>query len=484
MKKMNIAALLLLSALLSACGDAAQTSVETTAPVVGDTAASVEETTADPYASERAAFASLPELDLGGAEFVIAAQAATGCSETEIYVEEADGEVVNDAIFMRNLAVNERFNCEIRVNGCDVNKTVKTAVTAGDASYPLAFPSLSTAGLMARSGYLTDFCNMDVITLDSPWWDRGTADLNVDGKVFFMNGDVNLLDNDCTYLMFFNKKLISDYDLEEPYQLVRDGKWTLEVFSEMCQDISADIDGDGVMNENDRWGYVTTDKGPNTFFYGSGLKFVYFDENNLPMLQPDLEKITSVLDKVVGILGRTHRVSFIPGHHTIGRTIFMEDRSLFYGEVLSYVGGLREMESEFGILPIPKYDEAQSAYYTYCESNSSTATIPNTGAQETAALVLEAMAIQSYITVTPAYYDVAIQRKYSRDEDSIEMLDIALENRVYDMARVYSADLGVHEIFQSLATSGSTDFASSYAKKEKRALEKLEKLVTYLTESE
>ena len=64
------------------------------------------------------------------------------------------------------------------------------------------------------------------------------------------------------------------------------------------------------------------------------------------------------------------------------------------------------------------------------------------------------------------------------------MLDIALENRVYDMARVYSADLGVHEIFQSLATSGSTDFASSYAKKEKRALEKLEKLITYLTEVE
>ncbi|MBE6658876.1 MAG: hypothetical protein E7604_10615 [Ruminococcaceae bacterium] len=299
-----------------------------------------------------------------------------------------------------------------------------------------------------------------------------------------MNGDVNLLDNDCTYLMFFNKKLISDFDLEEPYQLVRDGKWTLDVFSEMCQNISADINGDGIMDENDRWGYVTTDKGPNTFFYGSDLKFVYFDENNVPVLQPDMEKITSVLDKVVGILGRTHRVSFIPSHHTIGHTMFMEDRSLFYGEVLSYVGGLREMESEFGILPIPKYDEAQSAYYTYCESNSSTATILNVETQETAALILEAMAIQSYITVTPAYYDVAIQRKYSRDEDSIEMLDIALENRVYDMARVYSAEFGIHEIFQSLATSGSTDFASSYAKKEKRAIEKMEKLISYFNEME
>ena len=294
----------------------------------------------------------------------------------------------------------------------------------------------------------------------------------------------NLLDNDCTYLLFFNKKLISDYDMEEPYQLVRDGKWTIDVFSQMCQNISADLNGDGEMNESDRWGYVTTDKGSNTFFYGSDLKYVYFDDNNVPVLQPNIDKITSVLDKVVGILGRTHQVSFIPGHHSVGKTIFEEDRSLFYGEVLSYVGGLREMESEFGILPIPKYDEAQENYYTYCESNSSTATIPNLGNTETAALILEAMAIQSYINVTPAYYEVAIQRKYSRDEDSVEMLDIALENRVYDMARIYSTELGVHEIFQSLATKGSTDFTSAYAKKESRGLEKLAKLIEYFNEME
>ncbi|MBE6658875.1 MAG: hypothetical protein E7604_10610 [Ruminococcaceae bacterium] len=169
MKKMNIAAILLLSAVLSACGDAAQTNTETTAPISSETTTTIEETTEDPYADQRAAFDALPTLDLDGAEFIVAAQEATGCSEKEIYVEATDGEVVNDAIFARNMAVNERFNCEIRVNGCDVNKAVRTAVSAGDTSYPLAFPSLSMAGTLARSGYLVDFHDMDVISLDRPW---------------------------------------------------------------------------------------------------------------------------------------------------------------------------------------------------------------------------------------------------------------------------------------------------------------------------
>ena len=189
MKKMRLAALITVAAVLCACGETAQTETETATTAVNElTETTVEETTADPYADDRAAFDALPALDLGGAEFLVAAQEATGCSEKEIYVEATDGEVVNDAIFQRNLLVNERFNCEIRVLGCDVNKTVRNAVSAGDASIYLATPSLSTAGVLARSGFLTDFNEYDVISLDSAWWDAGTAEISINGKVFFMNG--------------------------------------------------------------------------------------------------------------------------------------------------------------------------------------------------------------------------------------------------------------------------------------------------------
>ena len=469
-----IALALILGAVLSACGNSAGDGSEITEANTNGTQEAV--TTEDPYAAEKAILDSIPVYDFGGEEFIIAAQASLGNSETEIYVEEADGDVIHDAIYKRNLAINEKFNCEIRVNGCSVSTTVKQAVSAGDDTYQIAFPSLNEAAVLGQENYLSDFCDYDVLQISEKWWDQGTANMNINGKVFFMSGDINILDNDVTYIMLFNKKLIADNDMEEPYQLVRDGKWTLDVFSEMCKDISADVNGDALMDEYDRYGYVTTPGGPNTFFYGSNLKYVEFDEDHIPYLQVDSTKTTQVLEKVVNVTGASHHVSYIPSDFLVGRTMFMEDRALFYGEVLSYIMGLRDMNSEFGVLPIPKFDEAQEVYTTYCESNSSTATLPNVGDPEIAATILEGMAIQSYITLTPAYYDVALERKYSRDEESIEMIDIALANRVYDIARVYTS-LDISGVFQDLATDGNTDFASAFARREKAAKKRLEKIV-------
>ena len=470
-----IALALLIGSVLSACGDSAGDVSKTTEAGTAD-ATKEAVTTEDPYAAEKAVFDALPALDLGGAEFVVAVQEAIDRASSEIYVKEANGDVINDAIYKRNLAVNERFNCEIRSNPCSVGSTIRQAVSAGDTANHCAFPNLIDAASLAQEGFLLNFYDYDVIQISEKWWDQGTAGLNIGGKVFFMSGDINILDNDVTYIMLFNKKLIGDNDMEEPYQLVRDGKWTLDVFAEMCKDISTDINGDAMMDENDRYGYVTTAAGPNTFFYGSNLKYVAFNEDHIPYLQVDSTKTTQVLEKVVNVTGSAHQVSYIPSDFIVGYEMFKGDRSLFYGEVLSYIIGLRDMNSEFGVLPIPKFDEAQEVYTTYCESNSSTATLPNVGDPEIAATILEGMAIQSYIELTPAYYDVALERKYSRDEESIEMIDIALANRVYDIARIYS-NLNVSGIFQDLAAKGSTDFASAFAKYEKSAKKRLEKIV-------
>ena len=166
----------------------------------------------------------------------------------------------------------------------------------------------------------------------------------------------------------------------------------------------------------------------------------------------------------------------IPGNYSIGSKMFTEDRVLFYGEVLSYVINLREMETPFGVLPIPKYDDAQEDYITYCESNASAVGIPMmTTEPDKVTAVLEALAIQSYLNLTPAYYDISLQRKYARDDESAEMLDIALAHRVYDIGRIYSS-LGIKYVFGDLARAGSTDFASAWAKKQKAASRMLDKI--------
>ena len=464
-------------------GAAAGTAGTTAADGTVETVA--EEAEPDKYALAKEKFEALAAADFGGADFGIASQAATGNSEKEIWVEELTGDAINDAVYNRNLAVNERFNCNITLTPGDVNGIIRQSVQAGDATYKLAFPNMATAASMSQVGLLMDYNKLENLNLTETWWDQGTLAMKIADKVFFMNGDINYLDNDVTYIQLFNKQLITDVGLDVPYELVREGKWTIDQFREMCMNVTTDLDGDGSYTDSDRYGYVTTSEGPCTFFYGSGLTLISYDDAGVPVLNVDMEKTVAALEKVVKIVSEDN-ITRIPSDVAVGKNMFMEDRVLFYGEVLSYVINIREMETAFGVLPIPKYDEMQEEYYTYCNAIASTATVPKTGASEELGMitsVLEGMAIQSYIQVTPAYYDIALSRKYTRDDESAEMLDIALANRVYDIGRIYSLG-GIGSIFQTLASSGSTDFASSLAKSEKAAKKMLDRIVKDYTELE
>lgn len=471
---------LLLLAAFPACSSQEQENASQNPTADGETPAGQTEAEAEPepdkfdYAKQK--YEEIAAADYDGADFGITSQAATGNSEKEIWVESLTGDVVNDAVFNRNLAINERFNCSIELTPGDVNGIIRQAVTSGDESYKLAFPNMATAATMAQAGYLMNYKNLDNLNLTEAWWDQGTLAMQIGGKVFFMNGDINYLDNDVTYIQLFNKQLIADMGLEVPYDLVREGKWTIDEFRQMCVNVTTDLDGDGAYTDKDRYGYVTTGEGPCTFFYGSGLTLVKYDADGIPVLDVDMDKTVATLEKVVKIVSEDN-ITRIPSDVAVGKAMFMEDRVLFYGEVLSYIVNVRDMETAFGVLPIPKYDEAQEKYYTYCNAISSTACVPRIPSDfGMITAVLEGMAIQSFIQVTPAYYDIALTRKYARDDASSEMLDIALAYRVYDIGRFYS-QIGIGNIFQELAAKGSTDFASSYAKHEKAALKMLDKLI-------
>ena len=128
---------------------------------------------------------------------------------------------------------------------------------------------------------------------------------------------------------------------------------------------------------------------------------------------------------------------------------------------------MRDMESEYGLLPLPKLDEAQTNYWTTINhGNCSTVTTPvsNQNVADTG-FVLEAMAFESMKTLTPAYFNVALQRKYMSDEESRDMLAIILENRTIDQSVAYNWG-GLFGTLSGLTTTQNADFASKFAKME------------------
>jgi hypothetical protein len=139
------------------------------------------------------------------------------------------------------------------------------------------------------------------------------------------------------------------------------------------------------------------------------------------------------------------------------------------------------MEADFAILPFPKYDEAQKNYGAIVASAWATYTvIPITCTDtEKTANILEAMGYYAQKYITPAYYDVTVTNKLVRDDETTEMLDIILKNRVLDLAYLYNwGDL--NGMFYGMAQGGKTDFVSQFEKKENAVNKAIEKTLAEL----
>ena len=427
----------------------------------------------------QAALDELGEIDWGGDDFtVLYVESFKG----EVYAEngtvDKDGgasQVINDAVYERNSLFEDRCNLvfkTIEKDASAVNSSVQNEASAPTGDFQMIDARLGETSTLATSGYLYDFYELG-IDLDHEWWDSGTAQFVLAGGVYFMSGSLNYGDDGVTYVLIFNKDMQKTYSntVPNPYQTARDGEWTLEYFNNVIQGISAD-NGDGKWNELDTYGFINTWEYGNTFFIGSDLRYINNtgDDGEITLFLSDkaqMEKALNVLELSQAIY-HNNNASYMspPGEEGKGQTAFKENRGLFYGEVVNHLTPLtREMETEFGILPVPKYDKAQEFYRTWTHASGSTfsvtAAIPAAKA-ETMGLVVQAYAILSHQLLKPAYYDIMLTSRNVHDADSADMMDLMFANRVYEMS-FYFSNFGFFELFKSATNDNSDKFSSQYA---------------------
>jgi len=91
---------------------------------------------------------------------------------------------------------------------------------------------------------------------------------------------------------------------------------------------------------------------------------------------------------------------------------------------------------------------------------------------------MEAMCAESYRTVTPAYFEIALKQKYSRDEETSQMLDLIRAGITFDFGTLNSINMAdVNKIFRDLMTEKRMDFVSRYERAETRYQNALDKLL-------
>ena len=309
------------------------------------------------------------------------------------------------------------------------------------------------------------------------------------GGVYFMSGSLNYGDDNVTYVLIFNKDMQKTYSntVPDPYQTARDGEWTLDYFNTVIQNISSD-NGDGKWDENDTYGFINTWEYGNTFFIGADLRYIdNTDADEVKLFLSDksqMEKALEVLELSQAIY-HNNNASYMspPGQENLGQTAFKENRGLFYGEVVAHLTPLtREMDNEFGILPVPKYNKAQEFYRTWTHASGSSFAVTSAISEdkaETVGDILEAYALLSHQYLKPAYYDITLTSRNVHDAESAEMMDMMFSNRVYEMS-FYFTDFGFFELFKTATNDNSDSFSSTYSSASGKFSKKLKNLLRRL----
>ncbi|MCI8388801.1 MAG: extracellular solute-binding protein [Clostridiales bacterium] len=407
------------------------------------------ESTESPVATENAS--NLPEKNYNGEEFNFLGTGGSkhsGYYETkDIYAESSSGDILNDAIYDRNRAIEERFNVKIKLAKSDeIIQDVTKMVNANDCPYDGIFGFQFDLYTLAAQGYLTDLNTVEYIDLKQAWWDKNSlSSFRLQGKNYFVTGDISTLDDACTRLTLFNKKIIRDYDLESPYELVNDNKWTFDKFAEMTRQISVDVNGDSKMEAGDLFGCIGEGGLPNILFTALGGNYIKAENNTYTVTitsEANMEKVAKIFDLLMdtSCIPNTNTWKDLGGYkstYTYGRALFAEDKFLFHFGCPLVFDELRNMDSDFGIVPPPKYDSEQERYYCYVDVQAPMLALTVcTPDFEKSGIILEAMAAESKKTVTPAYNEIVLKRKHSRDSESAAMLDIIAESREYCLIEV------------------------------------------------
>ena len=433
-----------------------------------------EELTVDVEPEETRPPHRVPDLDFGGAAFTVAYPKWAGYAYY-FFADEQTGDGMNDAIFERKVRVEDALNVALgQVDTgyiAEVVAEVKRSVQAGDDVYQLGlFHCIQGIEELATGGFLYNMDEIPYIDLTADWWNQRMMDtLRLGKRTVYGVSDYMI---PAPYCIYFNKQLIAQHQLDNPYELVYNGDWTLDRYLGLSKAVTQDQNGNGVFEDGDLAGMIANDASCYTSFVtGCGQFMTSVDEQGQIYLDFFTDKMVSIVEKFGAAAGDPGVVQ-IPGA-TGGLVMFSNGNILFDLSSIADAPQYRDTDFDLGLLPYPKYDEQQDNYISL--DWGGLMGIPSTIRDpEMVGAVIELLAYESKDTVIPAYYDVLLAGKLARDTDTVAMMDILFDTIAYEVGGNYFGfSSGFNNLFYTLGNevvkNGKADFASFYKSNEKAA---------------
>ncbi|MBQ4139887.1 MAG: hypothetical protein IJD70_00980 [Clostridia bacterium] len=423
--------------------------------------------------------------------------------EFEILEDEADGDMVKDAIYRRNMSTEGRLGVTFEWYGEKGNSSNRKPFTQyvkncyeNGTFYDIIATYSRTAGMLLTEGLLQDLNTIEdsYINTAQPWWPKSMLETcSIEDSLFFVSGDISTNVLHFMYAVYYNVDMLTNLQLEDPVKHVDSMTWTIDTLIEYTTELYNDLDQTGDPSVDDQYGFCSQDFHLDAFYTGSNMKLLVPGEDTVLEISEDFfgQKTIDLVDKLGDWFKSGNTCVKHDGWSIDYDAPFEQGNALFclnrvYMADNEYSGGtapLRNADFEYAILPVPLYDENQKEYVTVVGNPFTLWCVMQDAKDPTmSSAVIECLASEGFRKTSPALFENNMKYRYTPDSankgDSARMFDLIHDTIAFDLGRIFSDITGLMSEMPSKTAAGSTSWASAQPKYKntlKRGLAELNK---------
>ncbi len=415
------------------------------------------------------AFDSIPSKDFGGREFVIVTTEPDFCDSEE------DKGIIGSELYARNRAIEEKFNIKITCVQAD-ELSIRSTLQQDEEQKPdLIYAPQSTIAYCSGSDLLMNIYSLPYFEYEKEHTQPELLKaLSQSDTSFGIYGDA-AYDERSVWCVYYNKDILSYLGFVDAYDLVREDKWTWDMFLAIAEGAMLDTDNNRRFTAGtDRFGYsaaMNTSDFANAVFASFGKTYFSKDEDGfikMDFAESDEDKYISTLLEICV----SHKAKYPkqnPGNEAF--EAFEKGQLAFFCDKLSTASLLADSEVKWGILPMPKLYASDESYHSLVDPSVCGYAVPF-GASDSSLSGLVLNAIYAY----NSSYGTDVSEKHwvyhylSDNTAALGMLEV-LKTPVYDIAYAFGegmpeVSMASYELLQQV-TERNVAFSSLYIQNEK-----------------
>ncbi|MBQ2735387.1 MAG: hypothetical protein IJD75_06345 [Clostridia bacterium] len=390
--------------------------------------------------------------------------------EVSEYVEtlEEKSDVLDQATFNRcdfaenRLQIRTKWSSagSVGESGEGIIETAERENSNG-GTYDIIASKSSWSAPMMTHGVFSNLLKYPHFDFEEDGWAKTLIeDVSVGNKLYVATGDISVNLLFMTSVVFFNKGLVedlnintkiqshADWEASNLYELVEKGKWTLDKLITLSENVYKDggISGkdNGKKDSGDRFGFNTYKQLLENFYYGGGYTTIVAEGDSFGISESYLSSdlMGDLLSQVNNFLHETKDGIIEEGSKPYDptRLNFAAGNILFCMAPASHAYNTHSKAAElnYSVLPVPKHSESQESYactqsfpyMLYSIASHAHNPVP-------ASAFMQALAIESYTTTRPTILDTMMKGRYAEDPKDAKMWEYAIDANTFDVGRIF-----------------------------------------------